>query len=46
MPEFARLSGFSDCIELDFVEREATPEPLMRLSIQVVSQSGLEFSSN
>ena len=33
MPEIDRLSGFSDSIELDFIEREATREPLMRLSI-------------
>jgi putative transposase len=35
MPEIDRLGGSSDCIELDFVEREATPEPLMRLSIHL-----------
>ena len=35
MPEFSRLNEASDWIELDFVEREATPEPLMRLSIHL-----------
>lgn len=30
MPEFARLTGGSDCFELEFVEREATPEPAMK----------------
>jgi len=35
MPEFARLDGPSDCIELDLVEREATLEPLMRLSVNL-----------
>jgi putative transposase len=33
MAEITRLSGGSDCMELDFVEREATPEPLMKLGI-------------
>ncbi|WP_135824061.1 IS6 family transposase [Halorussus ruber] len=35
MPEFSRLNECSDWIELDFVEREATPEPLMKLSIHL-----------
>jgi len=35
MEEFGRLSGSIDQIELDFVEREATPEFLMKLSIQL-----------
>jgi len=33
MPEIARLSGGSDAIELEFVEREATPTELMELAI-------------
>jgi hypothetical protein len=35
MPEIARLVGGSDCFELDFLEREATPEPAMKLSIRL-----------
>jgi len=35
MPEIARLSGHRDWIELDFVERERTPEPAMKLGIQM-----------
>ncbi len=35
MPEFSRLNECSDWIEFDFVEREATPEPLMKLSIHL-----------
>lgn len=31
----ARLTGASDVIGLEFVEREAIPESLMRLSIQL-----------
>jgi hypothetical protein len=31
MPEITRLSGGSDWIELDFVERERTPRPAMKL---------------
>jgi len=34
MAEITRLSGRSDWIELDFVERERTPSELMQLSIQ------------
>jgi transposase-like protein len=44
MSEFARLSAPSDCIELEFVEREATPEPLMRLSIHL-HPAGLSLSN-
>ena len=33
MPENDRLSGCLDEINLDFVEREATPKLLMKLSI-------------
>ncbi|USZ67467.1 IS6 family transposase [Halorussus salilacus] len=43
MPEFSRLNECSDCIELDFVEREATPEPLMKLSIHLHA-AGLSLS--
>ncbi len=35
MPEPSRLTGSSTGIQLDFVEREATPRELMRLSIQL-----------
>ncbi|WP_135807068.1 IS6 family transposase [Halorussus marinus] len=35
MPEIDRLNGASDSIELEFMEREATPEPLMKLSIHL-----------
>jgi transposase-like protein len=35
MPENASLSGTLDRIELEFVEREATPKLLMKLSIQL-----------
>jgi putative transposase len=34
MPEISRLSGTRDWIDLDFVERERTPEPAMALGIQ------------
>ena len=34
MAEITRLSGDSDWIDLDFVERERTPEPAMALGIQ------------
>ena len=44
MPEFGRLSGNIDQIELGFVEREATPEFLMKLSIQL-HLSGLSLSN-
>lgn len=35
MPEIRRLTGPSDCFELEFVEKEETPKPLMKLSIQL-----------
>jgi transposase-like protein len=35
MPEITRLSDGSDWIELDFVERQRTPEFAMRLDIQM-----------
>ena len=34
MPEIARLSGHRDWIDLDFVERERTPEPAVAQGIQ------------
>ncbi|WP_433634822.1 IS6 family transposase [Halomicrococcus sp. NG-SE-24] len=43
MPEFDRLNESSDLIELEFVEREATPEPLMKLSIHLHA-AGLSLS--
>ncbi len=46
MPEFGRLSGSIDQIELCFVEREPTPEFLMKLSIQLhLSSLSLPTSS-
>ena len=44
MAEFGRLNGSIDQIELGFVEREATPEFLMKLSIQL-HLSGLSLSN-
>jgi len=44
MPENDRLSGCLDEINLDFVEREATPRLLMKLSIQL-HLSGLSLSN-
>src|SRR6056297_991081 len=44
MLENGRLSGSIDQIELGFVEREATPEFLMKLSIQL-HLSGLSLSN-
>jgi putative transposase len=35
MLKIARLNGGSGCFELDFVEREATPEPAMKLGIRL-----------
>jgi len=35
MAEITRLSGRSDWIELDFVERERTPSKLMQLNIRL-----------
>jgi len=43
MLEIARLSGGSDCFELDFLEREATPEPAMKLGIRL-HLAGLSLS--
>ena len=44
MSENARLSGCTDQIELGFVEREATPRLLMKLSIQL-HLDGLSLSN-
>ncbi len=44
MPENERLNCIIDQIELGFVEREATPEFLMKLSIQL-HLSGLSLSN-
>jgi putative transposase len=35
MPEIARLIRGSACFELDFLEREATPEPAKKLGIRL-----------
>ena len=43
MPEIARLSGSRDWIDLDFVERERTPERAMKLGIQM-HVAGLSLS--
>ncbi len=44
MPENARLNGNLDKIDLEFVEREATPRFLMKLSIQL-HLAGLSLSN-
>src|SRR6056297_2934033 len=44
MPEIDRLTGSSDSLELDFVEREATPEPAMELGIRL-HLAGLSLSN-
>ena len=44
MPKNARLSGSLGQIELEFVEREATPQLLMKLSIQL-HLAGLSLSN-
>ena len=44
MPEITRLSGSSDWIELDFVERERTPRRLMELGIRL-HLAGLSLSN-
>jgi putative transposase len=43
MPKIARLTGGSDCLELAFVEREATPEPAMKVGIRLHA-AGLSLS--
>ncbi len=44
MAEITRLSGCSDWIDLDFVERERTPSELMELGIRL-HLSGLSLSN-
>jgi transposase-like protein len=44
MLEIARLSGDTGCFELGFVEREATPEPAMKLGIRL-HLAGLSLSN-
>ena len=44
MAEITCLSGRSDWIELDFVERERTPNELMKLGIQL-HLAGLSLSN-
>jgi putative transposase len=44
MTEIARLSGCSDWIELEFVERERTPSELMKLGIRL-HLAGLSLSN-
>lgn len=44
MPEIDRLNGYLDEINLEFVEREATPRLLMKLSIQL-HLAGLSLSN-
>ena len=44
MAEITRLSGHSDWIELDFVERERTPSELMKLGIRL-HLAGLSLSN-
>jgi putative transposase len=44
MAEIARLSGSREWIDLDFVERERTPEPAMALGIQA-HVAGLSLSN-
>ena len=35
MAKIARFSGCSECIDLEFVEREQTPSELMQLGIRL-----------
>jgi len=44
MAEITRLSGCTDWIELDFVERKRTPNELMKLGIRYYL-SGLSLSN-
>ena len=44
MPEYDRLNGCLNEIELEFVEREATPRLLMKLGIQL-HLAGLSLSN-
>ena len=44
MAEIARLNGHRDWIDLEFVERERTPEPAMALGIHA-HVAGLSLSN-
>jgi hypothetical protein len=44
MPEIDRLKRSTGCFELDFVEREATPEWAMKLGIRL-HLAGLSLSN-
>jgi putative transposase len=44
MPEIARLTGHREWIDLDSVERERTPEPVMGLGVQL-HDAGLSLSN-
>jgi putative transposase len=44
MAEIARLNGYTDWIDLEFVERQRTPEPAMKLGIQL-QLAGLSLSN-
>ena len=45
MLNFGRLSGFSGYIELEFLEREPTPEPAMKLGIRLhLAELSLPFT--
>ena len=44
MPEITRLSSSRSWIDLDFVERERTPERAMKLGIQM-HMAGLSLSN-
>ena len=44
MPEISRLNGVSEAIELDFVDREATPKSAMKLAIHL-HLGGLSLSN-
>ncbi len=44
MAEIGRLSGCTDLIDLDFVERQWTPERAMKLGIQL-QLAGLSLSN-
>jgi len=44
MTDFDRLSGYSDWIDLEFMERERTPEPIVEVDIQL-HLAGLSLSN-
>lgn len=39
MLEITRINGSNDCFELECLEREATPEPAMKLGIHLAEKS-------